>query len=118
MSNSYTYKVTNLIRDPAGIVVTAAFTITANDGTDSFTHTYNFGFANKPVTPTAFEDLTEEKVIEWIKRDAGAENQFEASADAELAAYKVRSAAPTMTGGTPWTAAKPAKPAKKAAVAA
>ena len=72
MANTYDYKVTNLIRDPQGIVVTASFTITASDGVDSFTHNYNTGFANKPVTPTPFEDLTEAKVIEWIKRDAGA----------------------------------------------
>ena len=102
MSNTYTYSVKNLIRDADGIVVTASFTITADDGVDQFTHTYNFGFANRPTTPTPFEELTEEKVIEWIKRDAGAENQFEASADAELAAYKVRKAAPTLTAGVPW----------------
>ena len=100
--NTYTYKVTNLVRDPDGIVVTAQFTITADDGTDSFTHSYNFGFANKPTTPTPFGDLTEAKVIEWIKRDAGAENQFEASADAELAAYKLRKAAPVLAAGVPW----------------
>ena len=99
---TYAYKVTNLIRNPDGIVVTAQFQITASDGVDSFTHSYNFGFANNPVTPTPFESLTEAKVIEWIKRDAGAENQFEASADAELAAHKVRQAAPTLTSGTPW----------------
>lgn len=102
MSNTYTYKVTNLVRDPDGIVVTASFTITASDGVDSFTHSYNTGFANDPVTPTAFADLTEAKVIEWIKRDAGAENQFEASADAELAAYKERKAAPVLSAGVPW----------------
>lgn len=102
MSNTYSYKVTNLIRDPAGIVVTAQFQITADDGVDSFTHSYSFGFANNPATPTPFNQLTEAKVIEWIKRDAGEENQFEASADAELAAYKVRKAAPVMTAGTPW----------------
>ena len=102
MSNTYTYSVKNLIRDENGIVVTASFTITADDGVDSFCHTYNFGFANKPVTPTKFEDLTEAKVIEWIKRDAGAENQFEASADAELTAFKLRKAAPVLTAGVPW----------------
>ena len=100
--NSYAYKVTNLIRDPNDIVVTATFTITADDGVDQFTHSYNFGFANKPETPIAFSDLTEAKVIEWIKRDAGAENQFEISADAELAAYKLRKAAPVLSSGTPW----------------
>ena len=100
--NTYAYKVNNLIRNPEGIVVTAQFSITADDGTDSFTHNYNFGFANKPVTPTPFADLTEAKVIEWIKRDAGAENQHEASADAELAAFKLRKAAPVVTAGVPW----------------
>lgn len=100
--NTYTYKVTNLVRDPDGIVVTASFTITASDGVDSFTHSYNTGFANNPETPTPFEELTEAKVIEWIKRDAGAENQFEASADAELAAYKERKAAPVLSAGVPW----------------
>jgi hypothetical protein len=100
--NSYTYKVTNLIRDPQGIVVTAAFTIEASDGTDSYTHTMQTGFANKPVTPTPFADLTEAKVIEWIKRDAGEENQFEKSADAELEAFKLRKAAPVLSAGTPW----------------
>ena len=100
--NSYSYKVTNLIRDPDGIVVTAAFTITADDGTDSYTHQMQTGFANNPVTPTPFEELTEAKVIEWIKRDAGEENQFEKSADSELAAFKIRSAAPVMVAGTPW----------------
>lgn len=100
--NSYAYKVTNLIRDPNDIVVTATFTITADDGVDQFTHSYNFGFANSPTTPIAFADLTEAKVIEWIKRDAGVENQFEISADAELAAYKLRKAAPVLSSGTPW----------------
>lgn len=100
--NTHTYKVTNLIRDQDGIVVTASFQITADDGVDQFTHTYNFGFANKPETPTPFDKLTEEKVIEWIKRDAGEENQFEASADAELAAYKLRKVALILSAGVPW----------------
>lgn len=102
MANIYTYKVKNLIRDPDGIVVTAQFTINADDGVDNFTHSYNFGFANKPVTPTPFENLTEAKIIEWIKRDAGPESEFEASADAELAAYKLRKSAPALSAGTPW----------------
>jgi hypothetical protein len=105
MANTYTYKINNLIRDPNGIVVTAHFSITASDGVDSFTHNYSFGFANKPLTPTPFADLTEAKVIGWIKRDAGTENQYEASADAELAAYKLRKVAPAVTAGVPWATA-------------
>ena len=105
MSNTYAYKVNNLIRDPNGIVVTAQFSITVSDGVDSFTHNYNFGFANKPLTPTPFANLTEAKVVEWIKRDSGAENQHELSADAELAAYKLRKEASVVTAGVPWATA-------------
>lgn len=47
-----------------------------------------------------FEELTEAKVIEWIKRDS--KGMFEEQADAELEAYKLRKAAPVMTSGTPW----------------
>ena len=102
MSNTYTYKVTNIVRDNQDIVVTVSFEITASDGVDSFTHSYNTGFANKPVTPVAFSDLTQEKVISWIKKDAGAENQFEKSADAELEAYKLRKVQPVLSTGLPW----------------
>lgn len=31
--NTYNYKISNLIRDKDGIIITAAFTITASDGT-------------------------------------------------------------------------------------
>lgn len=102
MTNSYVYKVTNLVHDSAGIVITAYFSIQVSDGVDNFTHNYAFGFANKPVTPDAFNALTEDKVIGWIKRDAGTDNGFEKSADAELAAYKLRKAAPVVSAGTPW----------------
>jgi len=100
--NTYVYNVNNLTRNSEGIVVIAHFSIAADDGVDSFTHSYSTGFDNKPVTPTPFADLTEVKVIEWIKRDAGAESQHEASADEGLAAYKLRKAAPVMTAGVPW----------------
>ena len=44
-------------------------------------------------------ELTEEKVIEWIKRDVGA--MSEESADAELAAYKQRKRE-VSSGVLPW----------------
>lgn len=102
MSNNYEYSVTNLVRDADGIVVTAAFTITASDGLDSFTHNFTTGFNNRPKTPTPFGDLDEKKVIAWIIREAGAENHFEESADAELAAFKLRNAKPVVSAGVPW----------------
>jgi hypothetical protein len=97
MPNNYEYKVTNLERNAEDIIVAASFTITASDETDSFTHNYYTAFNNKPETPIAYNDLTEEKVIGWIKRDVGASS--EESADAELAAFKERKEVQT---GTPW----------------
>jgi hypothetical protein len=99
---TYDYEITNLVRDANDIVVTATFTITAGDGVDEFTHTYTTGFANNPLTPTPFAGITEAKVLEWIVRDAGDQNQFEASADAELAAYKQRKTQGTSKTGIGW----------------
>ena len=95
--NTYVYKVTDLQRDANDEIITASFTITASDGVDSFTHNYHTAFKNKPVTPTAFADITEAKVIEWIKRNVGTSS--EEQADAELAAFKERK---EVTTGTPW----------------
>lgn len=97
MANTYEYKVKNLQRDAADIIVAAEFQITASDGVDSFTHNYYTAFRNNPTTPTAFTELTESKVIEWIKKNVG--TQSEEQADAELAAYKERKEVKT---GTPW----------------
>jgi hypothetical protein len=97
VANTYEYKVTNMERDESGIIIAASFTITASDGVDSFTHNYYTAFKNNPVTPVAFEDLTEEKVIGWIKENVGASS--EESADAELAAFKERK---VTKSGLPW----------------
>ena len=86
--NTYEYKVTDLQRDGNGIVVAATFQITASDGTASFTHNFHTAFRNNPVTPTDFNDITEAKVVEWIKKNVG--EQSEQQADAELSAYKER----------------------------
>jgi hypothetical protein len=95
--NSYSYEVSNLQRDENDIIVGASFTITVSDGVDSFTCNGYTAFNNKPETPVAFNDLTEEKVIGWIKRDVGASS--EESADAELLAYKERK---EIKSGVPW----------------
>jgi len=95
--NTYSYKVTELQRDDNDIIVAASFQVTVFDGVDNFTHDYHIAFRNNPVTPVAFADLLEDKIIGWIKR----ENQagIEESADAELTAYKKRVVVKT---GLPW----------------
>ena len=106
MSNTYTYKVTDLQRDKDGIIVAASFTITASDGADEFTHNYNTAFTAPKAEPTPFADVTEEQVIGWIKAmfdtkddDGNKQNSLEDQADAELAAFKERKA---IKSGTPW----------------
>lgn len=99
MANTYAYKVTQMQRESDGIVITVSFTVTASDGTDSFTHNYHTALPAPKGTAIPFEDLTEAKVIAWIKDLVG--KQTEEQADAELAAYKVRKTEVT-TPGLPW----------------
>jgi len=100
MSNTYIYKVTDMQRDAnTGIVVSAAFTITASNGTDSFTHNYQTAFPYPKADPTPYDELTEADVIVWIKELVG--TQCEEQADAELEAYILRSGK-VIGNGTPW----------------
>ena len=97
MANTYEYKITDMQRDANGIVVAVSFTVTASDGTDSFTHNYHTALTAPSDTPVPFEQLTEAEVIGWVK--ALVQTSTEEQADAELAAYKQRK---EVTSGTPW----------------
>jgi hypothetical protein len=107
MSNTYEYKVTNLLRNKDGIIVAASFTIAASDGVDSNTHNYHTAFTAPKGTVIDYSDITESKVVEWImamfdtKDDDGVrQNAQEDQADAELAAFKERS---QVQNGIPWS---------------
>ena len=97
MSNTYEYKITDVQRDANGIVVAVSFTVTASDGTDSFTHNYHTALTAPTGTPVPYDNLDEATVIGWIK--SLAQENTEEQADAELAAYKNRK---EVTSGTPW----------------
>jgi uncharacterized protein YcbX len=98
--NTYVYAVTNMQRDLAsGIVIAAEFTVTASNGTASFTTNNQTAFNAPQADPTPYDELTEADVIVWIKELVG--EQAEAQADAELAAYIERSAN-VVVNGTPW----------------
>jgi len=100
MSNTYVYAVTNMQRDLAtGIVVSAEFTVTASNGTASFTTNNQTAFPYPKADPTPYDELTEADVITWIKELVG--EQSEAQADAELEAYILRTAT-VIVNGTPW----------------
>lgn len=95
--NTYDYQITDMVRDAAGVVVTVMFTVTASDGTDSFTHTYQTGLPAPKADIIPFADLTPEEVIAWVKELVG--KSTEEQADAELAAFKERK---VVTSGVPW----------------
>ena len=94
--NSYSYEITNLER-VGDIIVAASFTITASDGVDSYTHNFYTAFNNNPLSPIKFNDLSKMKVLGWIQESVG--KQCEESADAELAAFKLRK---ETQSGVPW----------------
>jgi peptidoglycan hydrolase-like amidase len=98
--NTYIYNVTNMQRDlDTGIVVSAEFTVTASNGTASFTTNNQTAFPYPKADPTPYDELTEADVIVWIQELVG--TQSEEQADAELAAYIERSAN-VIVNGTPW----------------
>ena len=97
--NTYEYKILNMQRNGNGIVQTVSFSVTASNGSDSFTHTYNTGLPEPKGTPISYNNLTEAQVITWVKDLVG--TSTEESADAELAAYIVRKNETQQTG-TPW----------------
>ena len=98
--NTYVYAVTNMQRDLAtGIVVSAEFTVTASNGTASFTTNNQTAFPSPMQDPTPYDELTEADVIVWIKELVGV--QSEEQADAELAAYIERSKN-VVVNGIPW----------------
>ena len=100
MSNTYLYNVVNLIRDSKdGIVVGANFTITASNGTDSYTVNSQTAFPAPTGAIIPYDQLTEAEVIGWIENTVG--TQSEELADSELAAYVERKNQPT-ANGTPW----------------
>ena len=91
--------IVNLERTQDGGVVVAHWTATKQDG-EFEAKTYG----TKSFTPdpsaegfTAFEDLTQEKVISWF--DAEEVTQIESVLDSDLEAQK----APQVISGTPWT---------------
>lgn len=101
MSNTYEYKITDMQRDGSGIVKTVDFTITASDGTDSFTHNYFTALPAPKDKIIDYDKLTEANVIAWVKELVG--KQSEESADAELAAWIIRKNEVQQTG-MPWAA--------------
>ena len=101
MANTYEYKITDMQRDANGIVVAVSFTVTASDGTDSFTHNYHTALTAPADNSIPYDSLDEATVVGWVR--SLVQESTEEQADAELAAYKNRK---EVTSGTPWATAQ------------
>jgi hypothetical protein len=100
MATTFTWRIANLERETAdGFVMTAHYTVTAEDGTYSSGAYGSLGF-ERPDKLIPFADLTEELVIGWVKDAFGAEKVTEI--EAALQAQLDEQHHPSKASGTPW----------------
>ena len=100
MATTFTWHIANLERETAdGFVMTAHYTVTAEDGTYSSGAYGSLGF-ERPDKLIPFADLTEELVIGWVQDAFGAEKvtEIEAALQAQLDEQRHPSKASVM----PW----------------
>jgi hypothetical protein len=100
MATTFTWHIANLERETAdGFVMTAHYTVTAEDGTYSSGAYGSLGFERlDKLIP--FADLSEELVIGWVQDAFGAEKvtEIEAALQAQLDEQRH----PSRQGGVPW----------------
>jgi hypothetical protein len=100
MATVFTWHIANLERETAdGFVMTAHYTVTAEDGTYSSGAYGSLGF-ERPDKLIPFADLTEELVIDWVQDAFGAEKvtEIEAALQAQLDEQRH----PSKASGMPW----------------
>jgi hypothetical protein len=100
MATTFTWHIANLDRETAdGFVMTAHYTVTAEDGTYSSGAYGSLGF-ERPDKLIPFADLTEELVIGWVQDAFGAEKvtEIEAALQAQLDEQRH----PSKASGMPW----------------
>jgi hypothetical protein len=100
MATTFTWHIANLDRETAdGFVLTAHYTVTAEDGTYSSGAYGSLGF-ERPDKLIPYADLTEQMVIGWVKDAFGAEKvtEIEAALQAQLDEQRH----PSKASGMPW----------------
>lgn len=104
MSTTFTWAVGNLERETAdGYVYAAHYTVTASN--DSYSAgAYGSVNLERPDTLVAYDSLTEEVVIGWVKAAIGGDEKVTEIQDA-LQAQLDEKAAPSKAAGTPWAPA-------------
>jgi hypothetical protein len=113
MATTYTYKIVNLERETVDdYVFTIHYTIIASDGTHEAGSFGSIGL-KRPDTLIPYADLTEEKLIEWLKGELNSGKKTDedgnevvidrvAELEANLQAQLDEKAAPTTAKGLPW----------------
>jgi hypothetical protein len=102
MATTFTWHIANLERETAdGFVMTAHYTVTAEDGTYSSGAYGSLGF-ERPDKLIPYADLTEQMVIGWVQNAFGAEKVTEIMA--ALQAQLDEQHHPTKASGMPWQA--------------
>jgi hypothetical protein len=99
-STTFTWRIANLERETAdGFVLTAHWTLSAEDGTYASSAYGSVGF-ERPDKLIPFADLTEEMVIGWVKDNFGAEKvtEIEGALQAQLDEQRH----PSKAAGVPW----------------
>ena len=100
----FTWAIAQLERQTAdGVVFTAHYTVSANDGTYTAGAYGSIGFEQPdPETMIPFADLTEELVINWTQEKLGGAEKV-AEIEAALQAQLDEQHAPTKAQGLPWS---------------
>jgi hypothetical protein len=99
----FTWAIAQLERQTVdGVVFTAHYTVSANDGTYNAGAYGSIGFEQPdPETMIPFADLTEELVIGWTQEKLGGAEKV-AEIEAALQAQLDEQHAPTKAAGLPW----------------
>ena len=102
MSTTFTWAIGNLERETAdGYVYTAHYTVSAAN--DSYTAgAYGSVGLERPETLIAYDSLSEEQVIGWVKEAIGGQEKVD-EIQAALQSQLDEKAAPTKAAGVPWT---------------
>lgn len=105
MATTYTWNIVQLERNTSdGIVLTAHYTVDANDGTYSAGAYGSIGLEQPdPETMIAYADLTHEVVIGWVKDKLGGAEKV-AEIEEALQKQLDEQHAPSKATGVPWAA--------------
>jgi hypothetical protein len=104
MTTAITWNIAQLERTTAdNIVITAHYTVDANDGTYSASAYGSIGLEQPdPNNIIPFADLTKNLVIGWVQDKLGGDEKVE-EIEAALQAQLDEQAAPTTAQGVPWS---------------